>query len=319
MKQAPWKSMLLIGGAALVLSACSQQAPGDLIIQNGGSPDTPGTPPDEDPPPVGKPQATAKDTFVAQIHPMLMAQPEGAACGMCHSGKSGTGVVNGPQFLTATAEGSYNLMEQRGDITVPASSVFYLHGNTAHTGPAFTEEMKAAVEAWLMQEAEERGLVEGSTGDPGMPTGKTLATALHEFGDCMSYEDWLANGLDLLQNMQVDGGERCRDCHSVGQNNTWLGPDAMMTFEMNRTFPFILRLVTGMVDEEGNFSDLTESKRFMKKGQEACISEPCHPDFQLDQELETGLTTFYAVTKVKYDQGPCLPDQGMGGAGGGGQ
>src|SRR6185436_8175501 len=98
-------------------------------------------------------------------------------------------------------------------------------------------------------------------------------------------DDWTANGLQELCNMQVDGGERCKDCHSNGQNNTWLGPDVEQTFEMNTQYPYITRIISGTVDEDGNFLDLVESKSFQLKGTKPCNQEPCHPKFVLSDEL----------------------------------
>jgi hypothetical protein len=91
-----------------------------------------------------------------------------------------------------------------------------------------------------------------------------------------------------------------------------------MTFDMNSQYPYIMRLISGTVDEDGNFLDLVESKSFQLKGTKACNQEPCHPKFVLTDELKAGLHAFFALTKVKYDAGPCMGGTGAGGGGGAG-
>jgi hypothetical protein len=312
-----WKlTTVALLGATVMAVACVQEGPSGLVLNQPGS--------SQGDPQVPTPTTTAgtgttgaaKDMFINQVYPSLASLPKPKSCGSCHGASQGEG-PQGPQYLTTTAEGSYTLLDSSMKyIGLPENSVLYLHGMTVHTGPAFLPEQADLVKAWLTAEAEERGLAGGSTSGS-TPPGKTLAEAVEQFGGCMSLTDWTDNKLDDLCNMQVDGGQRCKDCHSVGQNNTWLGPDVEKTFEMNTEFPYIMRLVSGTVDDNGNFKDLVESMRFQQKGQEACINPPCHPKFELSDELVKGLHDFFAVTKVKYEQGPCM-DSGTGGGGGAG-
>jgi mono/diheme cytochrome c family protein len=315
-----WKlTTVALLGATVTAVACVQEGPSGLTINQPGS--SQGDP--QNPPPATTTTGTgttgaARDMFINQVYPSLVSLPKPASCGSCHGATQGAG-PQGPQYLTTTAEGSYTYLDSSTKyITVPESSMLYLHGMTVHTGPAFLPEQAELVKAWLTAEAEERGLIGGGAGGGGSTgTTKTLSEAVKEFGGCMSLTDWTDNNLQNLCDMQVDGGERCKDCHSQGQNNTWLGPDVEKTFEMNTQFPYIMRLISGTVDDEGNFKDLVESKRFQQKGQEACINPPCHPKFELSDELVAGLHQFFALTKLKYDQGPCM-DSGTGGGGGAG-
>jgi len=316
-----WKlaSLSLLGAVTSLGMACVTQGPSGLDLTTPGSSGDPTgtTGAGASGPTSGSGTVTnARDMFINKVYPSLMTEPKPQSCGSCHDGSTAA-----PQFLVDTAEGSYTYLDTQTDyITLPDNSILYLHGLTVHTGPAYTPDQAELVKTWLMAEAEERGLITGDTSSSGGPVAKkTLKEAVTEFGDCMSLDDWTANGLQELCNMQVDGGERCKDCHSNGQNNTWLGPDVEMTFEKNSEYPFIMRLISGTVDEDGNFLDLVESKSFQLKGTKPCNQEPCHPKFVLSDELKAGLHTFFALTKVKYDAGMCQTSGtgGGGGAGGG--
>jgi len=310
-----WKltSIALLSAMTALGVACVSEGPTTLdLTQPGSSGDSsnPSGGPTGGPSATTGPVAGAKDMFINQVYPSLMSEPAGKSCGSCHAG------TLGPQYLVQNAEGSYTYLDNNTKyIALPDNSILYLHGMTEHTGPAFTKAQADLVKAWLLMEADERGLA-GGGGGAGPGGNGTLAEGVVKFGGCMSLTDWTDNNLQNIQDTQVDGGERCRDCHSQGQNNTWLGPDTELTFEMNTKFPFIMRLISGTVDEEGNFADLVESKRFIQKGQEACVQEPCHPKFQLADDLKTGLHQFFILTKTKYDAGTCA-DPGTGGAGGG--
>lgn len=313
-----------LSGIALALavaaSACAKE-PADTLLLSGttGGDDTTHGSTSTDTSTGTDATPSARDMFIQKVYPSL-----NDTCSDCHSG-SPTGVP-GPQLFTDTAEGTYTYLDTQTDyITLPDNSVLYLHALQPHTGPAYTSEQASLVKTWLDAEAEARGLTGTGAGGGGPTGGMTLAGAVQQFGGCMALDDWTANNLQQIQNTQVDGGQRCRDCHSSGQNNAWLNGDGdaevndadIETFEMNRTYPYIMRLVSGTVDEDGNFQDLVESKRFIQKGQEACLQPPCHPKFELAQELKDGLHSFFQTTKAKYDQGPCDVQQGGGGAGGG--
>jgi hypothetical protein len=258
----------------------------------------------------GGPGASAMDFYVNEVHPLLLgAEDPVADCSTCHI----NGEVGANIFMTSTAEGTYAAIEGNGYIAVPENSKLVLHG--VHTGPALSPTVEAKVIEWLLMEVEERGLAGGTgTGnpdDPPLPVGQSLTEALAEFGDCMSYDDWLANNLDGLDNAQANQGGtnyQCRSCHTVGDGGAWLGLDDMETFEMNRTTPYVFRLVTGTVDENGAFESLVAANRYIVKGQAECPENfSCHPEYTLNQTLSEGVTNFVALTLAKMEAGECEP------------
>jgi cytochrome c553 len=239
---------------------------------------------------------TAHDKFVNDVYPAIVA-----TCGSCHAA-SGTGA---PVFLAANAEASYTAITSFTPtmIAVPDNSTLILHG--AHTGPALDLTQEQKVADWLMMEVEERGLAGGGGGTP--PPTKTLATALEEFADCMTLEDWEASGMDNLPNAQTGNAGACVGCHNAGDGGTFLSLNVEETFSRNQDFPYIKRLVTGTVDAQtGNFDDLVPARRFIEKGQEPCgENQNCHPKYSLPPNLVTAVETFTDLTLQKWHAGTC--------------
>jgi hypothetical protein len=241
----------------------------------------------------GTPGGGAKAMFTDEVFPAISE-----SCGSCHAEPTA------PTFLATTAEASYTAIVnyQPSLIAVPDNSNLILHG--VHTGPALDGQQSNVVRAWLELEAEERGLVGGES----TPTGPTLAEALEMFGDCMSYDDWVATGMNTIQASQTAAGS-CNGCHASGEAGFWSGANDMETFEMNREFPYNKRLVTGTVDETGAFAGLVESRRIMNKGLEAANCDPqidnCHPVYSLPPAKVAAVESFVELTLERMDQGAC--------------
>lgn len=242
----------------------------------------------------GTPGGGAKAMFTDEVFPAISA-----SCGSCHAEPTA------PTFLAATAEAAYNtiIAYQPTLIAVPENSILILHG--VHTGPALDPSQETLVRAWLELEADEWGLV-GGEGQP--PTGPTLSEALEMFGDCMSYDDWVATGMNTIQASQTAAGS-CNGCHASGEAGFWSGANDIETFEMNREFPYNKRLVTGTVDENGAFAGLVESRRIINKGLEAANCDPlldnCHPVYSLPPAKIAAVEDFVELTLERMDQGAC--------------
>lgn len=259
----------------------------------------------------GSSSGGAYDYFVSNVYPLLTGSANAADdCAVCHvGGELGAGV-----WMGANADATYNAMDSRGYITLPQNSLLVLQG--PHTGPALSVEQEEATIEWLLMEAEERGLIDGggNPDDPPAPVGKSLMQALEEWGNCMQLEDWLANDLDDLHNAQANQGGtnyQCESCHTVGDGGCWLGLNDEQTFEMNRMAPYIFRLVTGTVDENGAFLDLIPANRFIAKGQTECPENfSCHPEYTLPQNLQEGVVNFVNTTMARWKAGECdLPEE----------
>ncbi len=239
--------------------------------------------------------ATAHDKFVNDVYPSIVA-----SCASCHAA-AGSGA---PVWLATNAEGSYTAITNFTPtmIAVPDNSTLILHG--AHTGPGLTPDQEQKVGDWLLMEVEERGLAGGGTGTP--PATKTLAEALDEFAACMSIDDWTAAGMDNLPNAQTGNAGACNGCHNAGDGGTYLSLNVDETFAKNKEFPYIKRLVTGTVDENGNFADLVAARRFIEKGQEPCgENQNCHPKYSLPPNMVTAVESFVDLTLENWRNGTC--------------
>ena len=242
----------------------------------------------------------AKAMFVEQVFPAI-----NTACGSCHSGAELAGAA--PLFWAASADASYTAIVGYAPslIAVPDNSNLVLHG--AHTGPALTAGQMTTVRAWLELEAEERGLVGGGD-DPTPPPTETLAGALEEFGNCMNLEDWISTGMPSVANAQSAAGS-CLGCHSSGEAGAWLSAQEEETFQMNRDFPYVKKLVSGTVDENGAFAGLVEARRFINKGLEAGNCNPqidnCHPVYSMPPPQIAAIEDFVDLTLARMAAGNC--------------
>lgn len=229
-----------------------------------------------------------------------------ADCVSCHAGVEYAGA---PIFLATNAAAAYTAITTYTPtlIAVPENSNLILHG--AHTGPALTPAQVSIVSEWLQMEAEERGLVGGDPEDPPPPT-QTLAGALEQFGDCMTLDDWLATGMNTIAASQTQAGA-CTGCHSNGDGGEWLSALTEDTFEKNRMMPYVKKLVSGTVDQNGAFAGLVEARRMINKGPEAANCNPeidnCHPVYSLPPNKVAAIENFVNLTLDKMEQGACSP------------
>jgi hypothetical protein len=148
----------------------------------------------------------------------------------------------------------------------------------------------------------------------------------------MSYSDFTAqtsNGYsasDIAKSQTTRYGD-CNACHNQGDGGFWAsygtvnGTNMSMTmFTETQQFPYIMKWVTGTVDNNGNFKDLVPSNAIVN--QEAAASQcmagtPCHPQFQLNPDVATAINTFVTTTVTKWHAGTCSSAP-IGDAGGGG-
>ncbi len=245
----------------------------------------------------------AKQLFIDTVYPSLQG-----TCASCHA----TGAKSAPLYLSpAGADASYGVIEVHpGIIAIPDNSILLLHG--PHTGPALLPAQKDLVTTWLTAEAKERNLV-GGGGSAGAPT-MTLAQALTEFGNCMSYTDWTTTGMNHLAQQETGGSGSCTGCHNQGEAGNYLNLlDDPGTFTKNRSYPYIKRLVTGTVDMNGGFKDLAPSNREIDKGAEGAICVPgpgiiCHPPYTLPptgQGSAKSVTDFVNKTLTNWRAKTC--------------
>jgi hypothetical protein len=250
----------------------------------------------------GEPQVeTAHDVYVNEVHPSLIQ-----TCGGCHNPD---GQVGAPAFLDYDAELSYPLSKAYpGILTQPASSI--LITKEPHDGPALSDTQQAIVGNWLSMELSgSGGGSTSSSSSTGSGTGSmgpaTLEDMLGEFASCMDYDIWTSSGMDEFPLQQTTGDGPCMSCHATGAGAVWLSGDSLETFDKNKMFPYVMRLVTPIYDGADPV-DLALSTRLINKGKELCQNPPiCHPKFELTPANKAALENFVGTTLAKMDAGAC--------------
>lgn len=312
------RSVIGLFALAAVCAGCSKDPPGTLVVNTGH----------------GNSGTGAKAFFVDQVFPLLSVD-QGTddagklrrACTDCHA----TGENDAPLWLTKDAATSYSQLEDYQSpygsalIAAPANSELLLHGE--HTGPALTQTQQLLVTDWLELEVSERQLVDPGGGEGGASGGTgggtpvatmTVDQALKEWGACMSYTDWVEQGMDKLPSSQTVGSGSCNGCHSTGQAGSFLSDNPQDTFEENRKKPYMLKLVIGKVGSNGGFLDLVPASRFINKGTEECTLDDktlCHPVYALETSTTDAIEGFFTATYDRWKTGNC-EGGGTGGAGG---
>lgn len=267
----------------------------------------------------GQTEGGAYEFYVENVHPAL-----DLTCTWCHAAVEAGGEApgNAPQWLSVTADQSYANIEAYGTLIAhPKNSLLLLQGE--HMGPALQPKQAAIVNEWLLMEAEERNLPTPEDPiDPEGPPANTAEDALNQFAACMTRELWDANEMFLLPHNQTAGWGVCRGCHNRGYAGAFLDDDQTLTYEENKKRPYLLKLVTAKIGENGAFEDLIPSNRFRLKGSEICTYEDealCHPKYSLNPNVDANITAFFNAVHTAWSNGTCGdPPMGEGGGGGAG-
>ncbi|MBK8252823.1 MAG: hypothetical protein IPK82_09160 [Polyangiaceae bacterium] len=247
---------------------------------------------------IPEPEPTAHDEYINVVHPSIIQ-----TCGGCHNPQAGAGA---PAFLDYDPEVSYLVIKDYpGVLTNPAESV--LITQPPHTGPALNAGQKDIVTNWLnMELAEGGGTTTTTSSSSGGSQAMTLEEMLDSFAACMDYDIWLATGMDKLPLQQTADGGPCASCHGQGTAGFFASNDSLETFDKNKSFPYILRLVSPIYGTDSNPTDLAPSNRIINKGKEPCANPPvCHPKYELSPENKQALETFVGGTLTKWQAGEC--------------
>jgi hypothetical protein len=159
----------------------------------------------------------------------------------------------------------------------------------------------------------------GTPGEEQEAASETLQVALGDFGRCMTIDSFVSTGAYRLYasvTSDEDGqqAQACQACHSTGDGGAFITDDVQYMFDNNSTFPGVMRLVTGTVDERGNFGTLVSSNRYIEKGQEKCIEgASCHPRYVLIAEMQQSILTFVEEALERWENDACGSDDSAGG------
>jgi hypothetical protein len=136
----------------------------------------------------------------------------------------------------------------------------------------------------------------------------TLQAALADFGSCMNLEVWVKTGVYKLYGAEVEDGNgtNCMGCHSAPAGGVILSDDVLAMFEAHTKLPSVMRLVTGTVDERGQFRDLVPANRYNEKGTAQCLpTDLCHPEYTLPTHLQNALVEFVDESLDRWHSDSC--------------
>jgi cytochrome c5 len=244
--------------------------------------------------PSGAAPLTARELFDNNVRQVLETK-----CGACH--EAGNTFAYPDLFGTRNPSTYYDrvVADPRFLSARPEDSLLLLKG--AHSGPAFLREEAQKVTGWLLKESAERGT--GVAVAPPAPAGdrrpRSLAEAITRFGACMNREIWdQTYGLSeetQIAHQQTEQGE-CTACHSTGTAGAFLSASVADTFDLNRTRPYVLKLVLGTSNDDGSFKDLVPAWRYERKGGEGGD----HPSYLLTPERKAAIDSFVDQTLVRF-------------------
>ena len=192
-------------------------------------------------------------------------------------------------------------------VATPQDSPLIAKGE--HTGPAFTPSEQATISAWLIKEAQERGLGTPVNPNPNPnPTvdyrPKNLREAIVRFTACMTRADWDQTvGQNQNTNVAYQGSTDgpCYACHATGTGGAYLSQNSGDTYDAhkNANAYYVLKLVLGTVNLDGSFKDLVPAYRFRDKGLPP-FGTPPHPSYLLTANREQALDAFVDRTLLRF-------------------
>jgi mono/diheme cytochrome c family protein len=234
-----------------------------------------------------------RDLFDRNVLPIVEQR-----CASCHAGDN---VADGPDFMGRARANYYDALtgDPRYLSSRPEDSQLIIKGE--HTGPAFTAAEEQTITAWLLKEADERGLIQG--GGEVLPppmdyAPRSVAEAFDRFGNCMSRADWDATygvNEDTQAAYQNTTQGRCYACHSNGTAGAFLSQSSGDTFEQSRLRPYMLKLVLPTANEDGSFKSLVNAYRHRDKG-----GDQGHPSYALTAARDDALNRFIDLTLARF-------------------
>jgi hypothetical protein len=291
--------------AAVLMLFAAPACVGELDIGD------PGESPNPDPDP--DPGVSARALFDALQNDLR------TECAACHEGPAAAS-LNSPAFMGLDANdpsddydailGSVSELDGGpliGDS--PGNSRFWFYGE--HTGPAFSTSTSAAVERWIIANAEENGITPPElpdVPDPDTPREpRTLIQALETFAGCMDYLDFQASNFQNVANQNSAEGQ-CYACHTQGTGGAFLAQSDLLMYTETKKMPYILKFVTGTVSSNGSFEDLIISGRYEMKR-----NDGGHPNYILAAARVASINQYYNDTYLKYRASivsgvPCTPN-----------
>lgn len=262
------------------------------------------------------------DVGAEELFNTTVAEGLQTECGVCHAGTNLEDVLGGPDWLGPDMESMYSSIlgftSTEGLPLIgptPGDSQLYYKG--AHPpGLALSDGLKAKVGDWILAQAEEDGITPDPEPEPDpdeeepdpVPAGPdTLVEALELFSNCMTYEDFEATNFENVADQNTAEGQ-CSGCHGQGTGGAFLSADNIDFYVNQRKMPYVLKFVTGTVNDDGSFKDLIISRRYELKR-----DDNGHPNYIMANERLDSIRNFFDLTYTKYQNSiasgtPCTPD-----------
>jgi len=244
---------------------------------------------DDDQPP---PDATAREIFDAEVHPIL------ARCGggACHStdATASTAMVH---FYSTDASTSYttitNARQTVGEFNSIAPILTKI--DAGHQNVSYTTAERSAILDWLTAEADERS--------GGQPPAADPTTVLEAWSGCMTQDNFdQALMAQKLGNSNASNGQACKNCHGNSAFGFTASPDSTQYFTAISTS--MSQLLKYFSVSQGQVVINMEALN------NAGLSIADHPRF--DPVTLPGidaLQAFYTLTQQAQTQGLCGPSK----------
>lgn len=247
--------------------------------------------------------------FIDTLHPVLLNR-----CGLCHA----RGAQSAPIWLDAAADKAYVIIKEfkGGEMHEPPPGNAMLNKGE-HVGPDLEPDEEGLVKRWVSLEHPE---------SVGGGQGVDLEDLMEKYETCGleddAFNDWIGQQLDTLPQTLTNGNCSCTTCHADQDKifGVFLSDDARQTFDAHSVQPSVNTYVLTDIDQNGTLIGLRPSDRLVTKGQEevACdcnialglnndFLDPdfCHPDYDLDDDLEDNLDDFIRLMLSRTKTADC--------------
>lgn len=195
----------------------------------------PGTPDENDvgdgsgtnPNPQGM-NSQAKKMFDDTVYPIISSKTAASGCANvgCHMIGNTPGST---QFVAQTAAEGWATTSSFTSVVgafTPTTAAILTKIDAGHNSRVYTGTERAAITAWLAQEATERaGGGGGGGGGTGTESpGAATARLMNGWSSCLTVTDFKTANMSNAWNNMTAGGSACRTCHGTGAYNMIITP-----------------------------------------------------------------------------------------------